>query len=693
MASDESIVELTGITKTFRARRGKRLLLGRGGLTRLLPGQNRQRIKALDDITFDVEPGESLGIIGANGSGKSTLLKIIAGVTAPDEGSLAVRGRVASLLELGAGFHQMLTGAENVYLNAGILGMRHREVDKVFDDILNFAGIGKFIDYPIGTYSSGMHVRLGFAVAAYTNPDIFLIDEVLSVGDEEFQRRCRRRIGELLEQGKTIIFVSHDLGIVNTLCRRVVLMSQGKLILRDTTNKAINFYLRQVGEEKGLHTMRQGPLEAIVCNGRISLFYDQIEVTAASGLQFQFLSYGHWQSGLDADWTILERTDTSCLMRGHLSKLDLIILWEIELEGEELVWSISVECEKPLQADRYEVLMYFPTEYTRWAYDDSNASFPELLPEHTYWYQAMEPDLLCERAELLPEEGAAEPIVSLAVEENRPRMRGSWVNTDYMTGCRVFKFEEHVGGEAGGLGTGTHPVLRMRVRVGGDREGLAKSLGELRQRRAITVGSVTARFDRGALRISYDGAQVTDWWHAYAALQIGDLWNKSTTLRWDYFEREGEKIRVGGYSSRFSFRMEWLLSPVDGGVGIEVWVEAKEDLHVQEHHTSVMLVSGYSGWETEAESGDFPEITGASAEWEYLNREYKPSGMVSASGEGLPTVRLENRNKDLKARMTALNSSFFENARILQALQTPEPGALHLAPGRHLLFQGAILVG
>ena len=337
--------------------------------------------------------------------------------------------------------------------------------------------------------------------------------------------------------------------------------------------------------------------------------------------------------------------------------------------------------------------MYFPTEYTRWAYDDSNAEFPELLPEHTYWYQAMEPDLLCERAELLPEKDADLAIVSLEVEEHRPRMRGSWVNTDYMTGCRVFKVEEHIGGEGGGLGEGSHSILRIRVRVGGDREGLAKSLGERSQRRAITVGPMTARFDRGALRISYDGAQVTEWWHAYAAMQIGNLWNKSTTLRWDSIEREGENIRVSGYSSRFSFRLEWILSPVDGGVGIEVWLEANEDLHLQEHHTSVMLVSGYAAWETEAESGSFPEITGASAEWQYLNREYKPSGFVSASGEGLPVVRLESRAEEMKVRMTALNSSFFENARILQALQTPEHESLHLSRGRHLLFQGAILVG
>ncbi|HEO70905.1 MAG TPA: ABC transporter ATP-binding protein, partial [Candidatus Hydrogenedentes bacterium] len=174
-----------------------RAILGRGGIIEALRGVRPAHKVALHDISFSVEPGESLGIIGANGSGKSTLLKILAGVTLPTQGHVVVRGRVASLLELGAGFHPMLTGRENVYLNAGLLGLRHADVDKLFERIVEFSGIGDFIDEPVDTYSSGMYVRIGFAVASHVNPDIFLVDEVLSVGDEEFQRKCRKRIGEL----------------------------------------------------------------------------------------------------------------------------------------------------------------------------------------------------------------------------------------------------------------------------------------------------------------------------------------------------------------------------------------------------------------------------------------------------------------------------------------------------------------
>jgi len=211
-----AIIEVQNVSKVFPARRGARDLRGRGGIGDWIRGRKTETFEALKDITLSVDEGESLGIIGRNGSGKSTLLALIAGVSLPTYGTVTVRGRVASLLELGAGFHPILTGRENVYLNAGLLGMRHAQVDEVFDEIVAFSGIGDFIDQPVETYSSGRYVRIGFAVAVHVNPDVFLVDEVLSVGDEEFQRKCRRKIGELREQRKTIVFVSHDLGIVNT---------------------------------------------------------------------------------------------------------------------------------------------------------------------------------------------------------------------------------------------------------------------------------------------------------------------------------------------------------------------------------------------------------------------------------------------------------------------------------------------
>ena len=184
---------------------------------------------ALENVSFTIQQGESVALLGFNGSGKSTLLKLISGVLRPDAGGIRTRGRVAGLIEVGAGFHPDLSGRENIYLNAAILGMSKAEIDSRFDDIVAFSEIEKFIDTEVKHYSSGMFLRLAFSVAIHTEVDILLVDEILSVGDEPFQRKCLERIRELHRQGKTLVVVSHDLDMVAKLCDRGILMNQGRL--------------------------------------------------------------------------------------------------------------------------------------------------------------------------------------------------------------------------------------------------------------------------------------------------------------------------------------------------------------------------------------------------------------------------------------------------------------------------------
>jgi ABC-type polysaccharide/polyol phosphate transport system ATPase subunit len=197
---------------------------------------------ALRDVMFDVPEGQTWGVIGANGSGKSTLLKIIGGILRPTEGRVGTRGRIAALLELGAGFHPELTGRENVYLNASILGLSRKETDRYFDDIMAFAELEDFIDSQVKYYSSGMFVRLGFAVAVHVDPDILLIDEVLAVGDEAFQRKCIRRVRDLQRQGRTIVFVTHAVQQVHQICDGAVLLDHGHIRARGEASVVIKEY-------------------------------------------------------------------------------------------------------------------------------------------------------------------------------------------------------------------------------------------------------------------------------------------------------------------------------------------------------------------------------------------------------------------------------------------------------------------
>lgn len=219
----------------------KRAILGDGSAEQT-NGEGPREFWALKDVSFDVEPGEIVGIVGHNGAGKSTLLKILSRITWPTEGRIVMNGRVASLLEVGTGFHQELTGRENIFLNGAILGMSKQEIRAKLDQIIEFSECSKFIDTPVKRYSSGMFVRLAFAVAAHLDPEIMIVDEVLAVGDIAFQKKCLGRMSEITSEGRTVLFVSHNLGMVGRICNRVVIMNRGQVERQGATHDMLMHY-------------------------------------------------------------------------------------------------------------------------------------------------------------------------------------------------------------------------------------------------------------------------------------------------------------------------------------------------------------------------------------------------------------------------------------------------------------------
>ena len=208
---------------------------------------------ALKDVSFKVEEGKAIGIIGRNGAGKSTLLKILSRVTEPTEGSAIIYGRVGSLLEVGTGFHPELTGRENIFLNGAILGMKHTEIEKKLDEIIAFSEVEKFVDTPVKRYSSGMYLRLAFAVAAHLDPEILVVDEVLAVGDAEFQRKCLGKMSDVANQGRTVLFVSHNMSAIMRLTEQTIVLERGRVALQASTPEAVDYYLSQGYSQEGEH--------------------------------------------------------------------------------------------------------------------------------------------------------------------------------------------------------------------------------------------------------------------------------------------------------------------------------------------------------------------------------------------------------------------------------------------------------
>ena len=210
----------------------------------IVRGDTVEEVWALKDVNFEIRRGEVVGIIGQNGAGKSTLLKVLSRITEPSAGRVTIKGRVASLLEVGTGFHPELTGRENIYLNGAIMGMDRQEIKTKFDEIVGFAEVEKFLDTPVKRYSSGMYVRLAFAVAAHLEPEILLVDEVLAVGDAAFQKKCLGKMGEVAEGGRTVLFVSHNMQAIRHLCGRAILISSGKTVVDDDSSRTIEHYLK-----------------------------------------------------------------------------------------------------------------------------------------------------------------------------------------------------------------------------------------------------------------------------------------------------------------------------------------------------------------------------------------------------------------------------------------------------------------
>lgn len=255
------IVAVQDVSKKFRIQHiaGGYLTLREQLLKYFQSANVKEDFWALNNISFEVNPGESLGIIGRNGAGKSTLLKILSRITPPTKGRITTRGRVASLLEVGTGFHPELTGRENIFFNGSLLGMKRREITTRFDEIVDFSGTEKFLDTPLKHYSSGMQLRLAFSVAAFLEPEILIIDEVLAVGDAEFQKKCLGKMENVTKSGRTILFVSHQLGIVSQLCRKVLLLDKGTLLAEGPPEKIINEYTRLSATSNEYEAMDDDP--------------------------------------------------------------------------------------------------------------------------------------------------------------------------------------------------------------------------------------------------------------------------------------------------------------------------------------------------------------------------------------------------------------------------------------------------
>lgn len=291
---------------------------------------------ALKGVSFNVEPGSSLAILGPNGSGKSTLLKCLAGTLTPDRGSVEIGGKVAGLLELGAGFHPDLSGKENIYLNGSILGMKSSEIDAVYDEIVDFSGVGDFIDNPVRNFSSGMYVRLGFAIAIQVDPDVLLLDEILAVGDAAFQAKCFEKLNETRRRGRTLLLVTHDTHSAMRMCDRAILLDEGRVIAEGTSREVVSLYQQRVLAEREADPAAEMPVRPSkrwgTGEGRIA----SVRLCDASGTSVDRISTG-------------EATSLKVVVEFNRQAMDPVIGFQLTAEdGKDLFGTNTLSRNAPI---------------------------------------------------------------------------------------------------------------------------------------------------------------------------------------------------------------------------------------------------------------------------------------------------------------------------------------------------------
>jgi len=347
-------ISVSGLTKEFRLGASSsrdRTIRDWFSFRRPKPASPRTTsFLALNGVSFEAAPGEVIGIIGRNGAGKSTLLKILARILRPTGGRVELRGRVGSLLEVGSGFHGDLTGRENIFLNAAILGMDHREIVQKLDEIVDFAGVGRHLDEPVKYYSSGMYMRLAFSVAAHIEPEILLVDEVLAVGDAEFQKKCMQRIEQVGQHGQTVLFVSHNMQAVLRLCGRALLIEQGRLVQEGPVHEVAASYLRLGGAKQGERHYPDGPYAPGDQVGKLR----SVRIRSRSGETIASMNIAE-EIGIEMEFEV----QPSAL--ALFPSLSIFNEW-----GLEVLWATDVDTEwhgRSRPPGRYRVVAWIPSNF------------------------------------------------------------------------------------------------------------------------------------------------------------------------------------------------------------------------------------------------------------------------------------------------------------------------------------------
>lgn len=561
---------------------------------------------ALKGISFEVGWGETVGIIGENGAGKSTILKLIAGMIKPDKGEIHVSGRISGLLELGAGFQPELTGRDNLYLSAGLFGLSQGQTVAKLGEIIDFASIGKFIDAPVKYYSQGMFVRLAFAIAIYIDPDILLIDDTLAVGDEYFQRKCIKKIFELKDQGKTIIFVTHDINILSRICKRVLFLKDGRLVKSGLAQTVIPLYSQMIGQRSGVGVLQDKELSLIFNNGKFFLNWQDNLLTSDAGASAFFLINNTWYNSAQADWEI-EREGNKLVATGQFYQLGLKQVWRLELcNGHNIDWNIDLVPGGCVGVQEIQATITLVNEYTKWLTLTEKGSFP-IIEYHNKVPQVLLDAKSFKNCVGVTSEGASEKIIPCLVFENNNYLWESKLqvsNSEYIKGYRVIQYNVR---DSRDCALSQSPSFSGKIAV--DVPDIERRLEIMREEFSLSRGNLRLEVRDGSTIIYWKGTALTKRDHIGTSVLMNGKMYSSHTAYWKIQKESPGRLLAVGRWENSPLSQIWKIELIgDSSLSWIVENEIEETVNIEEQFFVFVFSEAYKHWLSGNNQGIFPEV-------------------------------------------------------------------------------------
>lgn len=647
----------------------------------------KENFWALKDISFKVKKGEALGIIGENGAGKSTVLKLIAGIFRPDRGEIKIQGRVSGLLELGAGFQPELTGKENIYLIASLFGLSQNQVDEKYKGIIDFADIGKFIHAPVKCYSQGMFVRLAFAVAIHMDSDILLIDDSLAVGDEYFQRKCIKKIFDLKEQGMTIIFVTHDMNMLNRLCERAIFLKEGKVIKDGAIDKVVPLYTQMMGAREKVGILEKEALKVVFNNGRFFLNWKDKILTPNSGAYAAFLIGDKWCSSLQADWEVLKKNESKLIATGKFYQLAMVQTWELELTDDYVIkWNIGIESQSPLEIQEGYAIIMLSDEYAWWFTVLGKGEFPPIEERDKDWRSLLEESLFSKCIGVKAKEAVDSEIPSLTFEQANflSRNQAQILNTGYLTHCRVLQYK--MLGLQNNLASQSNYFNYFSGKITLNLFSIEDYLKNIQDEFILSDGKLKLIFDNGKIKLSYDNVILTKSRHLCALVFTKDRHYVSGSAQWEVKKVDSRRLVARGRWHSFSAVQVWEIEVISEASFLwKIKMEINEETEILEQQVQFMCLQEYKKWFSNYGKGSFPS--------DFLEIDTDmlqyciPNGMVGVESEDIrmPVLSL-TFSEELNNFAKIFNSDFYDRARMLQVRRVEPEKNIKFLPGEYPYF-------